>query len=555
MTDDTNTSSTEHKGAVIRLAFTKGDLPDELVKADQVVQNAFEAEDEFAGLYYDGANNNQILEPPYFLRTLERLSQENNALSPCIEAMVTNIDGTGYTFYKDQSRSTTQVEEDDDPNVQELWDFFGEPWPGESLVTIRKKLRRDIERLGVGYLEVMRNARDEIIFIRHVEGKMMRLVRLDEPVVVTKAVKRRGADIEVKVNVRERRFAQCMANRSVVYFKEFGATRDLDKTTGKWAAQGQRFSLQKRATEILYFTALPDAHTPYGVPRWINQLPSVLGSRKAEEFNLEFFDNGGVPPVLLLLHGGTLASETRKALEQKTGGLASKKNRVQVVEVEPTGGDLNSVNTAKVTVERFGSERQSDSMFEKYDDKCETRVRRAFRLPPIFVGQAADYSFATAYASYTVAEAQVFKPERDEFDEVMSIKVLPALGYAGYRMRSMPLNIQEAALKLEGITLAQATNHVEPGDLITAINETIGSNFKVTAEPVVITPPPTTQTTAQTGAKPAATGANGGSKPTSTTAKKKPKEKTVDRANPTEARKTDVQEDVSEDIEDVSATG
>ena len=29
---------------------------------------------------------------------LDRLCQENIALSPCVEAMVTNIDGTGYDF-------------------------------------------------------------------------------------------------------------------------------------------------------------------------------------------------------------------------------------------------------------------------------------------------------------------------------------------------------------------------------------------------------------------------------------------------------------------------
>jgi hypothetical protein len=33
-------------------------------------------------------------------------------------------------------------------------------------------------------------------------------------------------------------------------------------------------------------------------------------------------------------------------------------------------------------------------MFEGYDAKCEVRVRRSFRLPPIFVGEASDYSFA-----------------------------------------------------------------------------------------------------------------------------------------------------------------
>ena len=239
-----------------------------------------------------------------------------------------------------------------------------------------------------------------------------------------------------------------------------------------------------RATEMIHFTALPDAHTPYGVPRWINQLPSVLGSRKAEEFNLEFFDNGGVPPMLIVLQGGTLQAETRNAVEQKMSrGSAASKNRVQVLEVEPTGGTLNSAGQARVTVERFGGERQNNSMFETYDDKCEARVRRAFRLPPIFVGQAQDYSFATAVASYAVTEAQVFRPERDEFDEIVSMKLLTALGFPGYRMKSKPLVIEDAAVKLQGIGLAIGTSQVDMTDVISEINDAVGTNIKISAQP------------------------------------------------------------------------
>jgi capsid portal protein len=181
----------------------------------------------------------------------------------------------------------------------------------------------------------------------------------------------------------------------------------------------------------MHFQVIPDAHTPYGVPRWINQMPSVLGSRKAEEFNLEFFDNGGVPPVMILLQGGTLGSETRKAIEQMSTGEAKTNNRMQILEVEPTGGSLSQTPQAKVTVERFGGDRTTDSMFEKYDERCEERVRRAFRMPPIFVGQSKDYNFATAFASYVVAEAQVFKPERDAFDEIFTMRLLPAMGHFG----------------------------------------------------------------------------------------------------------------------------
>lgn len=444
-----------------------------------IIANAFESEDEYQQYYVGQTRDVGAIQPPYDFRTLDRKCQENNTLSPAIEAMVTNIDGTGFSFVKDVDYSDEFETGAFDPQIQKLWDFFKQPWPGESFTTIRKNLRRDYERLGNGYLEFLRNAKDEIIFCKHVDGKMIRLVQLGEPISVETTVNRNGVEYSVKVMRRFRRFVQVVNGINLVYFKEFGCPLDLDKKTGKWANPGERLGWQKRATEIMHFKCLPDAHTPYGVPRWINQLPSVLGSRKAEEFNLEFFDNGGVPPVLLLLQGGALATESRKVLEQRLAGEAFKKNRVVVIEMEPTGGSIDHPSNTKVTVERFGAERQNDALFENYDERCATRVRRSFRLPPIFFGDSEQNSFATAYTSYTTAEAQVFRPERDEFDEIISVKVLPAMGYSEYRMQSRPLSIEDATLKLQGIELGMQGGEFDAANVLDEINKTVGLRLKV----------------------------------------------------------------------------
>lgn len=449
--------------------------------AGTVVSNAFEPEDEFARHYLGMEKDAGLIQPPYNLKMLDRLCQENNALGPCIEAMVTNIDGTGYLF---EAEGEEQEDARDDHQIKELEDFFAEVWPGESFQTLRRRLRRDQERTGNAYLEVVRNPAGEIVFLRHVDAKMIRLVKLDEPIAVEKTVTRRGRPVAIAVAMRERRYAQ-MIGHQLVYFKEFGALRDLDKVTGKWAARGQRLPAKRRGSELIHLTKYPDAHTPYGVPCWIAQTPSVLGSRKAEEFNLEFFENGGVPPILILIQGGLMADKTRKAIEQRLHGPAKKANRVQVIEADPTGGSLDHPGNTRITVERFGAERQSDSMFEGYDERCEVRIRRSFRLPPIFVGQSQDYSFATAFVSYTVTEAQVFKPEREEFDEIMTIKLLPAMGYSGYRLRSLPLTIEAIDNKLKGLEIANATNRVDPEDVVHAVNEVTGLKLKVTDKPVV----------------------------------------------------------------------
>ena len=475
----------DHKGQVIRLwSPNRGDHvlkdlgPTGGANPGTAIQpNAFEAEDEYQQLYVGATRDQGIIQPPYTLRTLDRLSQENNALGPCIETMVTNCDGTGYEF---ESQDEEAHDTGDDARIKALKEFFDEPWPGVSFRTIRQQLRRDMERTGNAYLEVLRNAQDEIVFFRRVDAKMMRMLRLDDAVPVDVMVMRGGKQVKLTVMQRERRYCQLVNGVSLMYFKEFGSKRDLHKKTAVWAPRGQRLAANMRATEIIHFTTLPDSHTPYGVPRWVNQIPSVIGSRKAEEFNLEFFDNGGVPPVMILLQGGTLQAETRRTLEQKTTGEAKKNNRMLILEVEPSGGSLESTPQARVTVERFGAERQQDSMFEKYDERCEERVRRSFRLPPIFVGQAKDYSFATAFASYTVAEAQVFKPERDEFDETISMRLLPAMGYDGYCMRSKPLVIEDATLKLQGLEVAISIgDQVEPADMVEAINQVCGLHLKV----------------------------------------------------------------------------
>ena len=129
--------------------------------ATAIQGNAFEPEDEYQQLYVGGSKAAGLLEPPYKLRMLDRLSQENNALLPCIEAMVTNVDGTGYDFESDQKEAE---DAEDDTQIEALKEFFDQPWPGVSFTTIRKELRRDVERTGNAYLEVLqeRPGRDRL---------------------------------------------------------------------------------------------------------------------------------------------------------------------------------------------------------------------------------------------------------------------------------------------------------------------------------------------------------------------------------------------------------
>lgn len=461
----TNTPESQTSSADARVLIFKGD--------STILSNASPVEDDTYSKWYRDDSAQGLIEPPYNPQALEELVEQNNTLGPCIDAMITNIDGTGYEI---ERRDGESMEEADFKAIEPATQFFDECWPMMSFQTLRQKTRREKEATGNGYMEVIRNASDEIIFVGPLESKMMRIARLDAPTPVITEIERRGSVQKVTRMVRERRFAQ-KVGESLMWFKEFGASRDLNKKTGAWAPKGS-LPYADRATEVLHFGVIPDINTPYFVPRWIGQTPSVVGSRKAEEHNLEFFDSGGIPPYLVIVQGGQLAEDTveavRNALNQK-GAHA----RVQVIEAFATQGSLDKGSNVQVKVERFGGERSNDAMFQQYDKDSENRVRRAFRLPEILVGKTESMNFATAHASYLVAEAQVFAPERDSFDEIISNTLMPNLiGNRDYVYRSKPISIIDAQTKLNVIQSALGNSVVDQEHLVTLLGEVAGVEFQ-----------------------------------------------------------------------------
>jgi PBSX family phage portal protein len=415
-----------------------------------MAHSAVELEDEWSSLYWtSGQQSNLFLMPPFEPNVLLNLVQTNNILNQCIEAMEVNIDGTGHEF--------VPVEEGKDIDEEELkiaTGFFEEPYPNLSMVSIRRKLRRQMESVGYGWLEVLRNMAGDVVGLRNVETSHIRMVKLDAPIQVKKTVERNGKDVELQMWERERRFAQSVALKQQVYYREFGTTRDIDRDTGEWEGTLVQVPPIKLGSELLMLGINPDVTTPYFLPRWINQLPSVVGSRAAEEQNLQFLDAGGLPPAIVFIQGGTLIKDTSDQLRMYLSGLNKNKNRAVVVEVQSSSGSLDAAGKVDVKVERFGSAQSQDAMFTNYDEATKEHVRIGFRLPPLFLGYAADYNFATAQTSYMVAEAQVFAPERGEFDEMINKTIIKELGLKTLKFKSKPITLKDVETQLKALGLA-----------------------------------------------------------------------------------------------------
>lgn len=442
-----------------------------------MAQSAVEIEDEFSSLYFSAQHKtNLFLQPPFEPTVLLNLVQTNNVLNQCIEAMEVNIDGTGVEFVAGEEGKNIDKEEEKIARA-----FFEEPYPNKSLVSIRRKLRRQMESVGYGFLEVLRNMAGKVVGFRNVETSHVRMVKLDDPIQVKKKIMRNGQEVEMTLWERERRFAQRVALKQLIYYREFGSSRQINRETGEWETPTNPVPLEKRGTELLVFGIHPDTQTPYFLPRWINELPSVVGSRNAEEQNLQFLDAGGMPPAIIFIQGGTLIKDTSDQLKTYLSGVNKNKNRAVVVEVQSSSGSLDTAAKVDVKVERFGSAQSQDAMFMKYDEATEEHVRIGFRLPPLFLGKAQDYNFATAQVAYMVAEAQVFGPERTDFDEVMNKTIIKELGLKTLKMKSKPITLKDVATQLEALGIAKDVATRE--SYLKEINTSAGMSLKLAAMP------------------------------------------------------------------------
>lgn len=439
-----------------------------------------------------------VLDPPYDPTALCRVFEHSSSLRQNIDAYKTNIDGFGHVFepviqLKESSarelvadailleRSSAASEGkpgstallDEDPNDEDIKErirllrhqmriekaqiesFFGSCVAEESFVSLRQRTREEREVTGNGYWEVLRNLQGKVSQFAYMPCRSMR------------ALKKKGPEVEVSQEVRTsllsfrtekyrrrfRRYIQRNGDESR-YFKEFGDPTVVSSKTGKSFAKLEQ--LQKvepdvaPANEVIHWRVNSLTNTTYGVPRWIGNLLSVLGSRSAEEVNLSYFDNKSVPPLAILVSGGRLGQDSVKRIEDfvetQLKGRGSF-HKILVIEAETSIGALGISENAgamRVEIKMLTDAQLKDGLFLAYDAANMDKVGMGFRLPRLLRGDIRDFNRASAEAALDFAESQVFVPERNDFDFVMNRFILPSLGIRYWSFRSNGPRLSDA---------------------------------------------------------------------------------------------------------------
>lgn len=440
-----------------------------LTKAGDVAPGASEAlpEEPFNALGHKG----RVILPPFDLLTLAMLPENSSELNQCIETMETNIEATGYRFVSrlrlddvtktedDAAQDTTMVTPEQRKVLNEsraekvrLLNFFTY-CTDESFSQFRRRLRRDLETTGNAYFEVIRNANGDIQGFTHLPSYQMRLGKMeDEPIEITRKILELQPDGSVQIKPQRvmRRFRTFVQSRSihqgrttssitghkVVWFKEFGDPRAWSKRDGELK---ERIKPGDRASEVFHLK-LYSPRSPYGLPRFIGNLLSIFGDRAAEEINWITFKNNNIPSMAIAVSNGQLTQGTidriQSFVESQIQG-SDNYSKFLIIEAEPSGEDTGEDGgQVKIDIRPLTKEQHSDALFQNYSEKNHDKIRRSFRLPPIFVGQATDYSRGTAESSRRLADEQVFAPERTEFDEVINRLLFPEMGVIFHKFKS-----------------------------------------------------------------------------------------------------------------------
>ncbi len=440
-----------------------------LTEAGDVAPGASEAlpEEPFNALGHKG----RVILPPFDLLTLAMLPENSSELNQCIETMETNIEATGYRFVSrlrlddvtktedDAAQDTTTVTPEQRKVLDEsraekvrLLNFFTY-CTDESFIHFRRRLRRDLETTGNAYFEVIRNANGDIQGFTHLPSYQMRLGKMeDEPIEITRKILELQPDGSVQIKPQRvmRRFRTFVQSRSihqgrttssitghkVVWFKEFGDPRAWSKRDGELK---ERIKPGDRASEVFHLK-LYSPRSPYGLPRFIGNLLSIFGDRAAEEINWITFKNNNIPSMAIAVSNGQLTQGTvdriQSFVESQIQG-SDNYSKFLIIEAEPAGEDTGEDGgQVKIDIRPLTKEQHSDALFQNYSEKNHDKIRRSFRLPPIFVGQAADYSRSTAESSRRLADEQVFAPERTEFDEVINRLLFPEMGVIFHKFKS-----------------------------------------------------------------------------------------------------------------------
>ena len=365
------------------------------------------------------------VDPPADLFGLKVMVSQSSILPQCIRAYKNNIAGFGIGIrYKADYAEETAEMKSEFTRAEEIVELLNMDMDTKEVFEDAIEAR---ETYGIAYLEILRNLAGEVTGIEFIRGtpSVRKTVPLEPYIEIEYHFRNR-------TEKRPRKFCKYKQeiNGKVVYFKELGDPRVMDKTTGNYLPENETLDLNSQANEILEFAIGTDT---YGEVRWIGQVLGVDGSRRAEILNNRYFVEGRHTPLLIMIKGGTLTDNSFQKLQQYMNDIKGENGQHAFIVLEAENADnktdFSEEKQPEIEIKDLAAILQKDELFQDYLNNNRRKVQSAFQLPDLYVGYTTDFNRATAQTAMEVTEKQLFQPERRSLAWIINNKLLSGYGF------------------------------------------------------------------------------------------------------------------------------
>lgn len=393
----------------------------EIIRAEQLIKKS----DEPTGIKEAESSYSEWIPYEVSLAGLKNLVNHSSILPQCITAYAKNIAGFGLGVrYREDVQDTENLEEEFNrlKSIVELLSFDCD------IKEIFEQIVEARETYGIAYLEVLRDG----------EGRVESVYCLNNIHTVEKS---RESDETVmsdfyykgEKKVRQKRFRKYRQriNAKTVYFKEFGDKRIMNRNTGEYVdTNSANTEIGNQANEILEFRLGSET---YGEVRWMGQILNIDGSRKAENLNKTYFENGRHTPLAILIKGGTLTDKSFEELQTYMNDIKGEAGQHSFMLLEAEKNENSTGMTEEkppeIEIKSLADILQHDELFQDYLENSRKKVQSAFRLPDLYLGYTTDFNRATAQTAMEITEKQVFQTERQSLAWIINNKLLNEYGF------------------------------------------------------------------------------------------------------------------------------
>lgn len=297
------------------------------------------------------------VEPPIDMEKAASFRISNEHHSACLSTKVHATVGLGFA---DSREVTTKVDpatgmvEKKVKEVESKVDLLLDPLCDDSWASLLTEVTEDFWEVSVGYIEVTREKQEQT---SKINGLFL--------------IPASTCRVHIDDETGEYHFITNSGDGNDKHFARFG---DLDRVKAL-------FPDLKNISEVIRFKQPSSLSKWYGYPDWLAALASIELSQCLKQYKYDFYNNRGVPELLVTVTGGQLDEDTWTALENALAANIGKGNTQKTVALNIPNPEI------KIEVEKLAMEGKGDGdTFENNTNTLALNVVTAHQVPPLLAG-------------------------------------------------------------------------------------------------------------------------------------------------------------------------